>query len=96
MSKRKKRLERIRQNPKHVSEANLGQVLLDYGFVQRGGKGSHTVYQHPREETPIIVAVHGKHVPAYIVKQALAALDRIIQQETADEADDAEDSPDNH
>jgi predicted RNA binding protein YcfA (HicA-like mRNA interferase family) len=91
MSKREKRLSKIRQNPKHVSKDELDQVLVDYGFINREGKGSHTVYQHPGEETPIVVAVHGKHVPAYIVKQVLAAIDRIDQQEEFDDSDESED-----
>lgn len=65
MTKREKRLKNIRQNPKHVSKDDLEQVLLDYGFLRREGKGSHTVYQHPDEDTPIVVAAHAKHVPTY-------------------------------
>jgi predicted RNA binding protein YcfA (HicA-like mRNA interferase family) len=55
MTKREKRLEKIRRNPKAVSKDELDQVLNDYGFVRREGKGSHTVYQHPDQETPIVV-----------------------------------------
>jgi len=91
MSKRQKCLSKIRQNPKNVSKDELDQVLADYGFINRQGKGSHTVYQHPEEETPIVVAVHGKHVPAYIVKQVLSAIDRISQQEESDDGDESED-----
>jgi predicted RNA binding protein YcfA (HicA-like mRNA interferase family) len=90
MSKRKKRLERIRQNPKHVTKEAVEQVLTDYGFIKREGKGSHTVYQHPNEATPLVIAVHGKHVPAYIVKQVVLALDRVIEQEQVDD-DESED-----
>jgi predicted RNA binding protein YcfA (HicA-like mRNA interferase family) len=88
MTKRRKRLERIRQSPKHVSQDDLEQVLADYGFVKRAGKGSHTVFQHPDEANPITVAVHGKHVPVYIVKQVLAAIDQIIRREALEEAED--------
>lgn len=88
MTKREKRLNKIRRNQKQVSKDELHQLLLDYGFQERGGKGSHTVYQHPIETAPIIVAAHGKHVPAYIVKQALEAVDRILEREERDELDD--------
>ncbi len=89
MTKREKRLEKIRRNPKNVSKEELDLVLTDYGFVRREGKGSHTVYQHPDQETPIVVAAHGKHVPAYIVKQVLDVIDRLIERETADDSEDA-------
>jgi predicted RNA binding protein YcfA (HicA-like mRNA interferase family) len=85
MTKRKKRLEKIRQNQKHVSKDDLEQVLIDFDFVKREGKGSHTVYQHPDEETPIVVAVHGKHVPLYIVKKVLEAVDRLLEQGNSDD-----------
>jgi predicted RNA binding protein YcfA (HicA-like mRNA interferase family) len=85
MVKRDKRLSKIRQNPKHVSKDELERLLVNWGFVQRGGKGSHTVYQHRDEETPIVVAAHGKHVPTYIVRQVLNAIDRIIERETLDD-----------
>jgi predicted RNA binding protein YcfA (HicA-like mRNA interferase family) len=88
MTKREKRLERIRRNPKHVSKDDVDYLLTDYGFVKREGKGSHTVYQHPDEATPIVVAAHGKHVPAYVVKQVLAAIDRLAEEEISD--DDSE------
>jgi len=71
MTKRTKRLEKIRQNPKHVNKEQLEQVLLDFGFIRREGKGSHTIYQHPNLETPVVIAVHGQHVPEYIVKKTL-------------------------
>jgi predicted RNA binding protein YcfA (HicA-like mRNA interferase family) len=77
MTKRAKRFAKIRQNPKNVTKNELHSLLIDYGFVQRSGKGSHTIYQHPDEPTPLVVAAHGAHVPTYIVKQALAAIERI-------------------
>jgi predicted RNA binding protein YcfA (HicA-like mRNA interferase family) len=89
MTKREKRLEKVRQNPKHASKDVLDQILSDYGFVRREGKGSHTVYQHPGQETPIVVAAHGKHVPAYIVKQVLDAIDHVIEQEKSDDPEDS-------
>ncbi|GIK63346.1 MAG: hypothetical protein BroJett018_11400 [Chloroflexota bacterium] len=36
-------------------------------------------------DNPIVIAVHGTHVPAYIVKQVLAAIDRIILEVAQDE-----------
>jgi predicted RNA binding protein YcfA (HicA-like mRNA interferase family) len=85
MTKREKRLEKIRQNPKHVNKSQLEQILVDFGFIRRDGKGSHTIYQHHKLETPVVIAVHGQHVPEYIVKKTLAAIDKISEQETSDD-----------
>ena len=90
MSKRKKRLEKLRRNPNHASKEAVDQVLHDFGYIRREGKGSHTVYQHPDRDTPIVVAAHGKDVPAYIVKQVLAAIDAIVDENETDEDDDNE------
>jgi len=81
MTKRAKRLQKIRQNPQNVSKEMLDNLLRDYDFSPRGGKGSHTVYQHPNDETPIVVAAHGAHVPVYIVRQILDAIDRIMVEQ---------------
>jgi predicted RNA binding protein YcfA (HicA-like mRNA interferase family) len=85
MTKREKRLLKIRQNPKHVSKDELHQLFIDYGFVLRDGKGSHAIYWHLKEENPIVVAAHGKHVPVYIVKQVLEAIDRLSKEVESDE-----------
>lgn len=88
MTKREKRLQKIRQNPKNVSKEILDSVLTDFGFEARKGKGSHTIYTHPNEENAIAVASHKSHVPVYIVKQVLEAIDRI--KETDKDEDDGE------
>jgi predicted RNA binding protein YcfA (HicA-like mRNA interferase family) len=86
MTRRQKRLAKIRNNQKNVSKSELDQVLRDYGFVRREGKGSHTVYQHPSEATPVVVAAHGQHVPTYIVKQVLGAIERVSEREATNDS----------
>lgn len=87
MTKREKRLKKIRQNPKNVTKDELDVVLRDFGFEARAGKGSHSVYQHPNLQNPIVIATHAAHVPAYIVKQALEAIDQIISEVEDDDED---------
>ncbi|NOG64330.1 MAG: hypothetical protein HND46_13000 [Chloroflexi bacterium] len=41
MSKKEKRLQKIRQNRKNVSFEELAQVLEDWGFLFVRSKGSH-------------------------------------------------------
>ena len=86
MSKRKKRLEKIRQNPKTVRIKELDVVLRDFGFTPDFTEGSHTTYRH-ETGLRVTVAAHGQqHIAAYIVKQAIAAIDSIL--ETADDTED--------
>lgn len=84
MSKRKKRLEKLRQNPKTVRLKELDSVLQDFGFSADFTAGSHTTYRH-KNGLRVTVAAHGQHVPAYIVKQAINAVDSIL--ETTDDED---------
>jgi predicted RNA binding protein YcfA (HicA-like mRNA interferase family) len=45
MSKRQKRLNKIRQNPKNVSFEDLRQVLEDNGFELDHATGSHHIFR---------------------------------------------------
>jgi len=47
VTRREKRLQRIERNPRNVSRKDLISLVEAYGFVRRGGKGSHTCYKHP-------------------------------------------------
>ena len=46
MSKRKKRLEKIRRNPKNARKDELASVLEEYGFTLDLSEGSHMTYRH--------------------------------------------------
>jgi len=86
MSKRKKRLEKIRQNPKSVRLQELDTVLQDFGFSPDFTAGSHTTYRHATG-LRVTVAAHGQHVPAYIVKQAITVIDSVIETEDDEDAE---------
>lgn len=88
MSKRKKRLEKLRRNPKNVRPEELDSVLQDFGFSPDFSVGSHVTYRHP-SGARITVAAHGSHVPAYIVKQALKAID-VLGANDEDETENGE------
>lgn len=47
MTKRDKREERIRNNPKVVTFEELDWLLRQYGFVEVRRTGSHAAYRHP-------------------------------------------------
>ncbi len=63
LSKIEKLFEKILRSPKEVRYDELVRVLIGLGYVQRPGKGSHTVFCH--EELPAMTVPH--HTP---VKQA--------------------------
>ncbi len=89
MSKRKKRLEKIRRNPKNVTRNDLDVVLKDYGFTPDFTAGSHVTYRH-KSGVRITVATHKSQLPAYIVKQALTAIDALPDEDTKDEETEGE------
>lgn len=94
MSKRKKRLEKLRRNPKNVRRDELDRVLQSYGFLPDFTTGSHTTYRHD-SGTRVTVAAHGHHVPSYIVKQALKAIDSLEQMDDDSENVNGEDEVEN-
>jgi predicted RNA binding protein YcfA (HicA-like mRNA interferase family) len=91
MSKREKRLQKLRQNLKDVSFNELKQILEDYGFDHIRTAGSHHTF----------IAMIGKlnwrvtipfHRPIKIpyVKAALKAIDEIIQIQGIDQEETKE------
>jgi predicted RNA binding protein YcfA (HicA-like mRNA interferase family) len=92
-TKRAKRLQKMRRNPKNVRRDELDQVLRDYEFSPDFTAGSHITYRHPGGAR-ITVATHGPHVPTYIVKQALKAIDALNAIDEDDEDEIEEDVSD--
>jgi predicted RNA binding protein YcfA (HicA-like mRNA interferase family) len=92
MTRKEKRLERIRQNPKKVSFEELRQVLLDYGFVIKRSRGSHFVFdvQMDDEVVTFTVPYTKPYLKSIYVKEALDLIDQIIALGNNDEAEDNE------
>jgi hypothetical protein len=93
MSKRQKRLARIRQNPKAVSFQELRQVLEDFSFELRpSGGGSHYFFFAELEDQvwSLVIPLKKPHVKDIYVKKAIAAIDEIIALQ-AEEEDHEED-----
>ncbi len=81
MTKREKRLEKIRNNPKNVRFEDLDQVLRDYGFERRqpGSGSSHYVYIHrvwPKYQ--LTVPYKRPFLKSHYVREVLKILDEII------------------
>lgn len=82
MSKREKRLERIRQNPNSVSLDDLRRVLEDFGFEHRNTSGSHFTFSYTiGSETKLFTVPFNRPIKPIYVKQALKLIDRMIQEQ---------------
>ena len=86
MSKRQKRLQKIRQQPNDVSFEALRQVLEDYGLWLDRVAGSHYVfgYNMGGQELTFIIPFK-KRVKRIYVKTALQLIDQIIEEQGEDE-----------
>jgi len=75
MTKREKRLERMRENPRTVRFEDMDTLLLSYGFSKRQ-RDSHAVYtlNQRRQTIPFRIPYL---LPIY-VKEVLAMLDAMI------------------
>lgn len=87
MTKKEKRLARIRQNPKNVSFNELRQVLEDYGFVMKRSRGSHHIFDAQVDEQilTLTIPLTKPHLKAVYVKEALKAIEAIIALQPEDE-----------
>ncbi len=90
MSKRKKRLQKLRNNPKDVSFDDLRLVLEDYGFELENIVGSHHTFRITIDERNYLLVIpFNRPIKPIYVKKALQLIDKRIQ----DELEDAEDEP---
>jgi predicted RNA binding protein YcfA (HicA-like mRNA interferase family) len=86
MTKRQKRLARLRQNPKDVTLDQLRRVIEDYGFEYRRTVGSHYTFTCViGGETVTYVVLFHRPVKVVYVKRAIELIDEIIQERGEDE-----------
>ena len=80
MTKRQKRLARIRQNPKNVTFEDLAQVLEDYGFELKRSKGSHHIFESvvDNKVRQLVIPYRKPHIKAVHVKKAINLIEEII------------------
>jgi predicted RNA binding protein YcfA (HicA-like mRNA interferase family) len=79
MTRRQKRLAKIKANPRQVRFNDLASILQDAGFGTRQSKRgtSHYVFYHDTLDRVVVLVTHGKNdiLPEYQVRKALTALD---------------------
>lgn len=94
MSRRKKRLQRIRQNPKNVSFDDLRKLLEDYGFTLERSSGSHHSFKvRIKGEYVLFVVPYRRPVKPNYVRDALKLIEE-IESELGDEEDEDNEQPD--
>jgi len=81
MTKKSKREERIRNNPKGVSFDDLRGILENHGFELDHGEGSHNVFIHEKTRKSLTIPKSGNEVKPVYVKQALAAIDELEDED---------------
>jgi hypothetical protein len=79
MTKREKRLERLRQNQKDVSMQELSQVLADFGFeIEHSPSGSHYKFEYNKSGLVIrLIIPFRRPIKPYYVKDAIKAIDQV-------------------
>ncbi len=94
MSKRQKRLQKLRQNPKDVSFDELRQVLQTEGFLLDHVTGSHHIFRAQiGGEVLTVVIPFARPVKPIYVKRALQEIEKLrqVMQEVEEQEDDGDD-----
>jgi predicted RNA binding protein YcfA (HicA-like mRNA interferase family) len=91
MTKREKRLKKIRQNPKNVPFDDLRMLLEDYGFELRRTRGSHHSFVGSigGEKVTLVIPYNKPLNPVYVNK-ALGFIEQ-IEASTDDQISEVDD-----
>ena len=76
MLRRAKLLAAIRNNPKGVRFVDACKAAEAIGFVNAGGKGSHTVYARAGEPTILNFQNRNGRIPPYQARQLIDMLNK--------------------
>jgi predicted RNA binding protein YcfA (HicA-like mRNA interferase family) len=95
MTKREKRLQKLRRNPINVSFEELRQALEDAGFVMDHATGSHHVFRLEVKEFVFRITIpFARPVKSIYVKQAVALIDEVNALLKADPSEHKNDEVD--
>jgi predicted RNA binding protein YcfA (HicA-like mRNA interferase family) len=81
LSKLKKLLQKIKNNPRQVRFEELDKILLHYGFSKRQPKGGSSHYYYSKDEKHISVPFKQHHIGEAYVELALEALKGVISDD---------------
>ena len=87
MARRDKLLRKIRNNPKNVSFNDLSKLLTYFDFEHVGASGSHHKFRRIINKEAVIIMIPYKrpHIKSVYVKDVLAWIDVIEQEEQSDD-----------
>lgn len=86
MTKREKRINSWRNNPKNVRPEELYSILEYYGFERRDNGGSYVIFTHPKIDDTVVeyselsLPRKNHHMRAVYVKKALEYLDIVMEE----------------
>ena len=82
MTKREKRLQKIRQNPNNVSMDDLEQVLNDYGIYLDHATGSHHIFRYNLKGKRNALSIpYAKPIKSKYVKDVINIIDQVKEEE---------------
>lgn len=88
MTKREKRLLKIRQNQKNVQFNELRTMLEDYGFILKRSTGSHHSFQVKVGDAEILIVIpYARPIGIAYVREAIKIIDEIIRLSETQERD---------
>lgn len=82
--KLEKRIQKLHDSPRNISDRELISILEGLGFEKRGGKGSHTGYKHPKLPHVLLIVPNQNPLKISYVIQArkiIAELLELIEDE---------------
>jgi len=94
MSKRQKRLKKLRQNPTNVSFDDLRQVMEDFGAVLDRVAGSHYVFELTERQITLVIPYRNPVKLAY-VKKVIELID-LLQSTMPDQEETDEGAEEDH
>ena len=80
MTQKEKLHEKIKNSPENVRFDDAVTWLLSWKFINRGGKGSHTVFTHPGYNGKLTFQSVNGMAKSYQIKQALKAIKEIYHE----------------
>ena len=76
MTRRRKLIDKVRNNPAGVRFQEICLLAEHLGFIKRGGKGSHVVYEREGVEEILTFQDRKGMAKPYQVKQLLAVVEK--------------------
>ena len=88
MSRKEKMLEKLKNNPRNISEHEFKSALKMYGFIlnSKKGKGGHQVYRHSKLPISIIpqrTVNFTKPMRLHIIKNLIQDIEEVINDENS-------------